>query len=348
MLDIAVPADKLHLEDIEIGRTVSFGRLPVSKDDIITFAKAYDPQPIHLDEEAARKSMVGGLCASGFHTCALMMRMLADDLLSEATSLGSPGMDEVRWVRPVRPGDVLSARMIAQEKRALASRPEIGLARLKFELLNQKGALLMTWDTKQLLKVRHPGSSAPAAAGGEHRPRFESLWEMQGPEPNRMANHFEDRQLGETYSLGTHTFTRDDIVAFARQFDPQAFHLDEAAGKASLFGGLSASGWHTTAIWIRQFVRFRQEIEARMRAEGLTPAQYGPSPGFKNLRWIKPVLAGDTIEYRGRIIEKRDWKSRPDRGLIVTENQGRNQKGEIVFGIVGQILAERREPLKSD
>ncbi|MFM9942654.1 MAG: MaoC family dehydratase [Hyphomicrobiaceae bacterium] len=345
MLDIPVPRDKIHLEDVEIGRTISFGRLPVSKDDIIAFAKAYDPQPIHLDEEAAKKSMVGGLCASGFHTCALMMRMLADDLLAHATSLGSPGIDEVRWLKPVRPGDVLSARLVAHEKRVLASRPEVGMARLKYEMLNQKGEVLMTWDTNQFLKVRHPSPGTSAGSGAEKRPRFESLWEMAGPEPVRTANHFEDRVVGETYSLGEHTFTRKETIGFARQFDPQAFHLDDAAAKASLFGALSASGWHTAAIWIRQFVRFRQEIEARMRSEGLRPAEYGPSPGFKNLRWIKPVLPGDTIEFRGRIIEKRDWKSRPDRGLIVTENQGRNQKGEVVFGIVGQILAERRVPL---
>jgi len=347
MLDCPVPADKIHLEDIEIGRTVSFGNLPVSKDDIITFARAYDPQPIHLDEEAARKSMVGGLCASGFHTCALMMRMLADDLLAHATSLGSPGVDEVRWMRPVRPGDVLSARMTCSEKRPLASRPEVGLAKLRFEMLNQKGETLMTWDTNQLLKMRQPVATAPAVRTGDKQPRFESLWAMTGPEPLRDTNYFEDRQLHETYSLGTETFTREAIIAFARQFDPQAFHLDDEAAKRSLFGGLSASGWHTTAIWIRQFVRFRQEIEARMRGMGRRPAEYGPSPGFRNLRWIKPVFAGDTIEFRGRIIEKRDWKSRPDRGLIVTENQGRNQNGEIVFGIVGQILAERREPLKA-
>jgi acyl dehydratase len=345
MLDMPVPADKIHLEDIEIGRLVTFGRLPVSKDDIIKYAKAYDPQPIHLDEEAAKKSMVGGLCASGFHSCALMMRMLATDLLVHATSLGSPGVEEVRWMRPVRPGDVLSARMTCIEKRPLVSRPEVGLARLKYEMLNQKGDVLMTWDTNQLLSVRHPAKPADRS-GGPAKPRFESNWELQGPEPDRMANHFEDRQLGETYSLGTYTFERDDIIAFARQFDPQPFHLDDAAAKASLYGALIASGWHTTAIWIRQFVRFRQEIEAAMRAKGLKPAEYGPSPGFRNLRWLKPVYAGDTIEYRGRIIEKRDWKSRPDRGLIVTENQGRNQRGEIVFGIVGQILAERREPLQ--
>ncbi len=144
------------------------------------------------------------------------------------------------------------------------------------------------------------------------------------------------------YSLGSHTFERNDTMAFAREFDPQPFHLDEAAAKASLFGAISASGWHTAAIWIRQFVAWRQQIEAGMRARGLTPAQYGPSPGFKNLRWVKPIFPGDTIEIRARISDKLDWKSRPDRGLIVTDNQARNQKGEIVFAIRGQILAERK------
>jgi acyl dehydratase len=346
MLDIPVPADKIHHEDIEIGRVVSFGALPVSKEDIIAYATAYDPQPIHLDEEAAKKSMVGGLCASGFHTCALMMRMLALDYLAYGTSLGAPGIEEVRWMRPVRPGDVLSGRLTCSEKRTLGSRPDVGISKMKYEMLNQKGELLMTNDFQQFMRMRHP-APGEARKGGESRPRFENLWEMPGTAPDRDNNFFEDRHVGETYSLGHHTFTRDDIIGFAKQFDPQAFHLDDAAAKASLFGALSASGWHTTAIWIRQFVRFRQEIEAGMRAQGKRPAEYGPSPGFKNLRWIKPVFVGDTIEFRGRIIEKRDWKNRPDRGLIVTENQGRNQKGEVVFGIVGQIMAERREPLKA-
>lgn len=349
MLDMPIPADGIHIEDLEVGRPVAFGRLEVSKADIVAYATAFDPQPIHLDEEAAKRSMVGGLCASGFHSCALLMRMLADDVLAHATSLGSPGIDEVRWMKPVRPGDVLTARFTCTDRRTLGSRPQVGLAKITFEMLNQKGETLMTWASNQLLRARRPGSlpgaaDAPAQGAGP-APRAASLWETPGPEPVRDANHFEDRVVGETYDLGSHTFNRDEVLAFARDFDPQPFHLDEAAARASLFGALSASGWHTTAIWIRQFVHFRQRIEAEMRARGLTPAQYGPSPGFRNLRWLKPVFPGDTIEFRGRVTEKRDWKSRPDRGLIVTENQGRNQAGEIVFGIVGQILAERRTPL---
>jgi acyl dehydratase len=133
-------------------------------------------------------------------------------------------------------------------------------------------------------------------------------------------------------------------MEFAARFDPQPFHLDDEAASRSLFGRLSASGWHTTAIWIRQFVRYRQDIERDMRARGLVPAQYGPSPGFRNLRWLKPVYPGDTIEFRGRVDTKLDWRSRPDRGLIETENQGRNQHGDLVFALRGRILAEKHSP----
>jgi acyl dehydratase len=273
------------------------------------------------------------------------MRMLADDVLANATSLGSPGIDEVKWMKPVRPGDTLSARLVCREKRALGSRPEVGLAKLMIEMLNGAGETVMSWDSMQLLKVRSPGSAAPSGTGAtSSTPRAVSLWAMAGTAPDRSSNYFEDRQIGEIYSLGSHTFSRDEIMEFAARFDPQPFHLDDEAASRSLFGRLSASGWHTTAIWIRQFVRYRQDIERDMRARGLVPAQYGPSPGFRNLRWLKPVYPGDTIEFRGRVDTKLDWRSRPDRGLIETENQGRNQHGDLVFALRGRILAEKHSP----
>jgi acyl dehydratase len=190
-----------------------------------------------------------------------------------------------------------------------------------------------------------PAERRTENGGSQSQTKLESLWELPaGPGPSRMSNYFDDRVLGETYDLGRHTFGRQDIIAFAREFDPQAFHLDEAAARNSLFGALSASGWHTAAIWIRQFVRFRQALEAELAAKGLPVAHYGPSPGFKNLRWLKPVYPGDTIEFRARTAGLIDLRSRPDRGLILTDSQGRNQNGEIVFAIRGQILAERRPP----
>ncbi|HRD74796.1 MAG TPA: MaoC family dehydratase [Hyphomicrobiaceae bacterium] len=344
--EIVSESERVHLEDIEVGRTLPFGKLSVSKEDIVAFARAFDPQPIHLDEEAAKRSIVGGLCASGFHSCALQMRLLADGLLNRWTSLGSPGIDEVKWSKPVRPGDMLTGRYTCTEKRALGSRPEVGLAKITMEMLNGSGDVVQTWFSNQLVKVRDPKpvERAPEGAGSGTSARLESLWDgPPRPEPSRTSNYFEDRVIGETFDLGSQTLTREEVIAFAREFDPQPFHLDDAAAAKTYFGRLSASGWHTAALFIRQFVAFRQKIEGEMRDKGLKVAHYGPSPGFRNLRWLKPVYPGDTLTFRGRTAGKIDLKSRPDRGLIQTDSQARNQHGEIVFAIRGQILAERRE-----
>jgi acyl dehydratase len=125
-------SEKLRLEDLRIGETVAFGRKHLTRDEIVAFAGAYDPQLIHLDEEVAKKSIVAGLCASGFHSCAILMRMLVDDVLAHTTSLGSPGMDEVKWLKPVRPGDVLTGRYTCTDKRAdIAARCRTGQSHVR-------------------------------------------------------------------------------------------------------------------------------------------------------------------------------------------------------------------------
>jgi acyl dehydratase len=338
---------KLHHEDLEVGKPYVLGQKTVTKEEIIAFGRAYDPQPMHIDEEAARKTLVGGLCASGWHTCAMMMRLVADGLLNRAASLGAPAVDEARWMLPVRPGDVLGVRYIVQEKRDLASRPEVGVSKVLVECANQTGETAATWVTNQLTRRRHPG---PAAADGSKREKREiaSLWDasVTASSEARPDLYFEDRQIGEVVDLGSHTFAKDEIIAFASEFDPQPFHLDEAAAKASLFGALAASGWHTAAIGIRHVSRARHSGNEAARARGMRLPAYGPSPGCRDLRWPRPVLAGDTLQYRSRLVQKIDLKSRPDRGILATEVQARNQRGEIVYAVISQILAERREPYR--
>jgi acyl dehydratase len=339
--------DKLHHEDIEIGKPIVFGRKLVTKEEIVAFGRAFDPQPMHTDEAAARATPVGGLCASGWHTCAMMMRMICDGPLKHTASLGSPGVDEARWTRPVRPGDVLSCRHVYTAKRELASRPGVGLAKITVELLNARGEVMAWWHTNQLTRRRRPGAAAPAPAGPPRSP-LASLWDAPGPptDPAR-GMFFEDRQIGEITDFGHHTFTREEIVAFAREFDPQPFHLDEAAAAASLFGALCASGWHTAAIFIREIVRNRLAGDARGPTAGGRRPAYGPSPGFRDLRWPRPVYVGDSITFRARIAEKIDMRSRPDRGILASQVQARNQRGEIVFAVVSQILVDRREPYRA-
>ncbi len=154
--------------------------------------------------------------------------------------------------------------------------------------------------------------------------------------------YFEDMRVGERTELGSHTFTADEIKAFARRYDPQRFHLDEAAAEQSHFGRLCASGWHTTAVYMRHFVDSELREAEAMRARGETPAKDGPSPGIRELRWAKPVYAGDTISFAREVTDLREDVGRPGWGLMVARNTAINQNGELVMSFVGAKFAEKR------
>src|SRR5881394_801828 len=127
----------LYWEDFREGEVREFGRTTVKHDDIVRFASEFDPQPFHIDDAAAADSLFGGLIASGWHTAAIAMRMMCDEYLLRAASLGSPGLDSLKWLLPVRPGDTLSVRLSVLEARPLDSKPGIGLVKSRHEVLNQ-------------------------------------------------------------------------------------------------------------------------------------------------------------------------------------------------------------------
>jgi len=153
---------------------------------------------------------------------------------------------------------------------------------------------------------------------------------------------FEDIAVGQQRELGSFTFTADNIKAFARQFDPQPFHLDEEAGRNSLFGGLAASGWHVGSVCMKMLVAKGKEEAAAMLAAGGTPAVWGPSPGFRELRWLKPVLAGDTITFRSIVESVRTSEKRPEWGIVQARNLGVNQRGEPVYSMLATAFVPRR------
>ncbi len=153
---------------------------------------------------------------------------------------------------------------------------------------------------------------------------------------------FEEIRVGDTIAVGRHTFTADDIKGFARRFDPQLFHVDEAAGKRSHFGALCASGWHTAVVWMRLMVDHRRRMVEAARARGEPAAGIGPALGFRELKWLKPVYVGDTIEYKSEVIETRASSSRPGSGLMTIRSTGVNQNGEPVISFVSTTFVERR------
>ncbi|WP_048648451.1 MaoC family dehydratase [Nitratireductor soli] len=151
---------KWAYEDLAEGATIPFGPKTVSAEEIITFARQFDPQPMHLDEAAGKASLLGGLSASGWHSSAIFMRMLYDALLADSTSQGSPGITESRWKRPVLAGDTLSGATTVIARRTLRSRPGIGLVTLRHLVVNQRGETVMEIENPIMFGMRSRGDAA--------------------------------------------------------------------------------------------------------------------------------------------------------------------------------------------
>ena len=151
-----------------------------------------------------------------------------------------------------------------------------------------------------------------------------------------MTIYFEDIEVGARRELGSYTFTADEIKRFAAQFDPQPFHLDEEAAKRSHFGGLVASGWHTASVFMKLQSRLINQIGADVR-------KAGPSPGFRKLRWLKPVFAGDTLTYATEVVRKRELATRPQWGIVFSHITAFNQLGELVYEFEASVMFARRE-----
>ncbi|WP_353183607.1 MaoC family dehydratase [Bosea sp. (in: a-proteobacteria)] len=336
----------LHFEDFVAGDSARTRSIAVSQEDLVAFASRYDAQDFHVDPDAAKASFVGGLIGSGWQSCSLLMRLIAEDFLLDSTGMGAPGIDEVKWLKPVFPGDVLSARRTVLETKESRSRPEMGLVRFRFELLNQRDEPVLE-QTNWIMFGRRGSVVAPQPRGDwlAHGPRYERPAEEspliapdEAPVPTRF---FEELEIGSRHALGSFVFTPAEIVAFARSFDPQPFHMDDAAARGSLFGGLAASGWHTASVWMATMVLHRRR---QLAATTGRPARLGPSPGFRNLRWSRPVLAGDRISYFSEVVDKRESASRPQWGLFFHRNTGLNQRGEEVFSFDGCVFVERKQP----
>lgn len=144
-----------YFEDVEVGARASFGRYDVTREEVVDFASRYDPQPFHLSDEAAGATHFGRLSASGWHTCAMTMAMLVEHLKdTRQASLGSPGIDELRWLKPVYPGDTLRCETEVLEKRVSASRPEMGITKSRMTVFNQDDMAVMRFVSNGLIATR--------------------------------------------------------------------------------------------------------------------------------------------------------------------------------------------------
>lgn len=148
------PHPRYFWEDFALGSVREFGAHTLGRDEIVRFASEFDPQPFHLDEEAGKQSLFGGLAASGWHTCSLVMRMMCDEYLLDSSSLGSPGLEQLNWLKPVLMGDTLRVRMTVTDARPMASKPHIGLVRCRWEALNQRDEVVLVMEGWNMFRRR--------------------------------------------------------------------------------------------------------------------------------------------------------------------------------------------------
>ena len=260
--------------------------------------------------------------------------------------MGAPGIEELKWLKPVRPGDTLRARRTVLETKASRSRPEMGLVRFHYELLNQNGDVVLSQRNWSMLG-RRDAETRPSAEPerGPASAADATFAPAAAPDEVEPASFFEDVPVGETVVLGSYAFTADKIIAFARRYDPQPFHVDPEAARDSFYGGLIASGWHTGSAWMSRLVERRTRQREAALARGERPVNFGPSPGFRDLKWLKPVHAGDTLTFRTTVVDKRVSASRPDWGLVLSQRHRPQPGGRARLRIQRRRVRRAERPV---
>lgn len=338
-----------YFEDFAAGQFVDCGTRRLSRDEIVAFAAEFDPQPMHLDEAAAETSLLGGLAASGWHTCATIMRMICDGYLLDTASEGGPGVEEVRWLAPVRPDVPLTLTMEVLEARPSSSRPALGVVTNRYALTSA-GETLCTMRSVGMIRRRGATAEEIAAmrAGGgaslgrEPEPEAAQYATAVAPEAAPEWLDPTTPPFGRPIALGEEAMDAERIVAFARRYDPQPFHVDPVAAESSLLGGLCASGWHTATLWMRRLVDSRdQALAAAPEADRARLfAGFGPSPGFQKLRWRRPVFVGDVLRFYITPLTRRALRSRPGWSVLGSESAVLNQWDQRVMTFESSVFSK--------
>jgi acyl dehydratase len=325
------PTDRLYWEDLAVGQTLNFGNCYISRKDITDFARQFDPQPFHIDEQAARATMLKGLAASGWHICTVFMRMLEDGLLSRCQGSQLDTIDKIKWRVPVRPGDWLSCRITIEAKNPLSKKAGGGDCRLECAAINGRGHTVMSWQVR--LTLAHRNETTDAGAGEAYAPTVELVNRRNAVEGIR---YFEDVLPGDEIALGAHVFSAEEILDFHACYCVPPIHPDAVPTR------LSASGWHVTAIWMQRLVRYYMREAVKLRARGNGVPQLGPSPGISDLRWHRPVYVGDSLAFACRANRKLQLPRQPGWGLLFAQTDIRNADDDSVATFTVALFLERR------
>lgn len=326
-----------YWEDIEDGETLPLGTATMSREEIVAFASEFDPQPFHLDDEAARGTLLGGQAASGWHTCVVVMGLVDKAMIERALSLQTPGAEEIRWRKPVRPGDALSGRVVLSSKSTCACSSSAGACRAFVEVFNQCAEPVLSWRMDCILPRRSTGAKGrrPCPMRSERPARVR----------RRLADHaikfFDDVAAGDEIALGCYAFTADRVGTFRTRYGDA---LSRRIGLTTAVSGGLAHEWHVVSAWMQCLVRYYRLQSERLRREGKPVPLLGPAAGVKHLRWHAPVRAGEVISFSTWAERKLDIASHGDWGLLIAGAEGVNARGEIVVSFYPQMLLQRSPP----
>lgn len=315
------------------GERGQIGSLAFSRSDIVAFASEFDAQPFHLDESAAETTLLGGLAASGWHTCAVVMGLLRDVLTARGLSVEPAGVEEVIWLKPVRPGDRLSVSLLWHERTCATCGDSMGSFPAAIEAANQLGTSVMRWRMDCLVHAAGvlSGDWPPADAGCPVRKAREPRVIRRPGEHG--IKFFEHVEPGDEIDLGSYAFAAAAVRDFRARYD--------GASSGASGDPARVSPWHITAAWMHCIVRYYGHHADLLTRRGERVPMLGPAAGVKHIRWHKPVRAGDTISFRAWAERKVEIATHDDWGLLVVGAEGMNERGDAVVSFYPQMLLER-------
>jgi acyl dehydratase len=302
----------------------------MEKADILAFASAFDPQPAHLDEVAALQTPLGGLAASGWHTCATVAQALEAAMAQVPGYLGIAGIDELRWLQPVRPDDDLLGAVTLGQRAPCTCGSGFDRWTARVEVRNRLGKSVLCWSCQVVFGLRRPWTPVAPCTLRIVRP-----WRVVGRPGEHLIKFFEDVHCGDEIALGSYTFDPANVGTFER--------IVLGGGSEALRGERAhVKGWNVVAGWMSLIVAYYQRRAAELAAAGLRVPRLGPAAGLRWLRWLAPVSLGERISFRSWVEHKVHAAGPGGWSLLVAGAEGCNERGEPVVCFYPQFLLERR------
>lgn len=331
----AQPIDgRLAHDDFRSDRTFQLPDRVITRDAIIRFGRRYDPQPFHIDDRAARASILKGLAASGWHSCTVYMSALQEGLLQHCADARLFAIDEIKWLFPVRPESRLEGTVRARAIEEPGPWPGSGQVELDCIATDENGRRVMTWKARMAVTGFNANGSMAAASG--------MTVEDIGRQPGALA-YFDDVSVGDEADLGNHQFTTAAIHEFTDEFKLGAQDARPDGGSRC-----DADPWHIAAVSMSQLVRYYLKETASLRRQSLPVPGLGPSPGIRHVRWHHPVKPGQRLSFRAWTVQKTPISPQSNWGLLTGACAAMDENGRMVLTFEGQLLLERRPLLASD